>query len=138
MNKLLLVLTLMMGAGLVQARDVSELSDPIVAHVGVITKNADTLALTDTQRSELKTWKATAQPKREALEDKVVAMRAQLREMINVGAPKAKRVQLAHKIGQMETQLIMLRSNCTDHWRKVLSTEQFTKLIAITQAATAK
>ena len=47
MNKFVLILALMVGAGVAQARDVAQLSDPIVAYVGVIAKNADALALTD-------------------------------------------------------------------------------------------
>ena len=107
MNKFLLAMTLLLGMNMASARDVSELSDPIVAYVGVIAKNADTLALTDAQKAELKSWKAVAQPKREAMEDQVVQARAQLRDMINSGAPKIKRVQLANKIGKMEAQLMM-------------------------------
>lgn len=129
MNKFVLILALMVGAGVAQARDVAQLSDPIVAYVGVIVKNAEALALTDQQKSELKAWKATAQPKREALEDKVVVARTQLREMIITGAPKTQRMKLAKKIGVMETQLIMLRSNCVDAWRKKLTPEQFAKVV---------
>ena len=44
MNKLLLVMTLILGMNMASARDVSELSDPIVAYVGVIAKHANTLA----------------------------------------------------------------------------------------------
>ena len=136
MNKLLLVMTLILGMNMASARDVSELSDPIVAYVGVIAKNADTLALTDAQKAELKSWKAVAQPKREAMEDQVVQARAQLRDMINSGAPKIKRVQLANKIGKMEAQLMMLRSNCTDHWRKVLTPKQFGTVVELAKSAT--
>lgn len=136
MNKLLLVMTLILGMDMASARDVSELSDPIVAYVGVIAKHANTLALTDVQQAELKSWKAVAQPKREAMEDKVVQVRTQLRDMINTGAPKIKRVQLANKIGRMEAQLVMLRSNCTDHWRKVLTPEQFGTVVELAKSVT--
>ena len=138
MKKMLFAMALILSMNAVSARDVSELSDPIVAYVGVIAKNADALALTDTQKEELKAWKSTAQPKREALEDEIVAARAELRTMIITDAPKVKRLKLANKIGKMETQLIMLRSNCVDAWRKKLSPEQFAKVVELTAKPIAK
>lgn len=138
MKKLLLALALGVSMSAAWARDVSQLSDPIVAYAGVIGKNADALELTPQQRQKHKDWVATAQPKRMALEDRVIVARTQLRDMINSGAPKAQRMTLARQIGRMESELLMLRSNCTDYWRRELTPEQFAKLLSLAQANTAK
>lgn len=134
MKKTWLAVALAVSVSAAWARDVSQLSDPIVAYAGVIGKNTDALELTPQQRQKYKDWVATAQPKRMALEDQVIVARAQLRDMINSGAPKAQRMRLARQIGTMESQLLMLRSNCTDYWRRELTAEQFAKLLSLSQA----
>ena len=138
MKKLWLAVALSVLMSAAWGRDVSQLSDPIVAYAGVIGKNADALELTAQQRQKHRDWVATAQPKRMALEDRVIVARAQLRDMINGGAPKAQRMKLARQIGRMESELLMLRSNCTDYWRGELTPEQFAKLLSLAQANTAK
>ncbi len=138
MKKLGLAVALAVSMSTAWARDVSQLSDPIVAYAGVIGKNADALELTPEQRQKHQDWVATAQPKRMALEDRVIAARTELRDMINSGAPKAKRMKLARQIGTMESQLLMLRSNCTDYWRRELTSAQFEKLLSLSQIKPSK
>ncbi|CUH78228.1 hypothetical protein [Tropicibacter naphthalenivorans] len=109
----------------------AELSRPIVAYTPVIAKNADALKLTLDQRETLKNWLATMPAKREALQNAALAARAELRQAINTGAPVADRQALAAKVGDLETQLVMMRSNCTDHWRGVLTEAQFAKMLEL-------
>ncbi|MBS0125927.1 Spy/CpxP family protein refolding chaperone [Thetidibacter halocola] len=108
-----------------------ELSDPIVAFTPVIAKNADTLELTETQRADLKAWLETMPAQREALQNEAVAARAALRDAIVAGAPAAERQSLADAVGKLETQLVMMRSDCTDHWRAVLTEAQFAKMLEL-------
>lgn len=111
-----------------------ELSAPIVAFTPVIVKNADALNLTEAQRADLKQWTSTMPAKRKAIEEEARQARAALRQAIVDGAPQTEREALAQKVGQMETRLVLMRSACADHWREVLSEEQFAQMVALYQA----
>ncbi|MDF1620884.1 Spy/CpxP family protein refolding chaperone [Pseudothioclava nitratireducens] len=107
------------------------LSAPVVMLTGVIAKNADALELDETQRAAVKEWVATMPGKRQAYEAETADLRAQLRAAIIANAPAEERQALADQIGAHETQLVMMRSNCVDNWRKVLSPEQFDKALEL-------
>lgn len=111
-----------------------ELSKPVVALMPVIMQNADALALTPEQKAEMQAWRSTMPAKRKEIEDKSIALRAQLREAILAGAPTEERQAIADQIGATETQLVMMRSNCVDHWRAVLTEEQFAKVLELAAA----
>jgi len=112
-------------------RDVSELSTPIVMLTPIVAKNAEQLALNAEQLTALEDWLANSPAIREALEDRVVAQRAELREMIFNGVESETRAEKAAYIGQLESELLMMRSSCTDHWRNVLNEEQFAKVLEL-------
>lgn len=131
MMKWLMVLAAVMLSSSVMARDVSELSAPIVLLTPVVGQNADALALSPQQRQVLRDWVNTAPAKRMAVEDEVVVLRAKLREAIYQGSPQAERESLAQRIGELETRLLMIRSQCVEHWRSHLSAEQFAKAVAL-------
>lgn len=135
MKKLListaLTLAMALPATAQQAQKMREISTPIVAFTPVIAKNADALNLTEDQRVILKDWLATMPAKRKALEAETVSARAELRSAIIQGAPQDERQALAEKVGEMETKLVMMRSACTDHWRGVLSADQFAQMLDI-------
>lgn len=107
------------------------LSTPIVKCTPVIAKNAEALKLDEKQQAILKDWLAKMPAKRKGFEAEVIAMRTELRNAIHIGAPKEDRMAMAEKIGAAETQLLMMRSNCADHWRGVLSEEQFAQMLKI-------
>ncbi len=108
-----------------------ELSKPVVMFTGVIKKNADALGLTEEQKADLAQWIATKPAVRKKLEQEAIALRAQLRQKIIEGAPREERLELARKIGDAESRLVMMRSDCTDHWRAVLTPEQFEKMLEL-------
>lgn len=110
------------------------LSAPVVAMTQVLAKNAEALKLDEAQQAALKEFMATMPAKRGALEDETVILRSQLHDAILADAPVADREALAAKIGANETTLVMMRSNCVDHWRKVLSPEQFAQLVDMAAA----
>lgn len=112
----------------------SELSLPIVAYTPIIAKNVEALELNEAQRADLKAWLEAMPAKRKAMESEAVALRAQLREAINAGAPQEERQALAEKVGAAETKLVMMRSACTDHWRDVLSEAQFARVLQLAAA----
>lgn len=107
------------------------LSAPVIALVPVMAKNADALKFDDKQKAELKSWMETMGPKRMALEKETAELRAQMRQAIVDNAAVADREALAAKIGANETALVMMRSNCVDHWRTVLTPDQFAEVIAM-------
>ncbi|WP_253445371.1 hypothetical protein [Halomonas sp. Y3] len=118
-------------------RDVSELSSPIVLLTPAVARNADQLSLNETQREAVQEWMATSPAVREALEDRVVAARAELREMIVQGEERAKREEKAAAIGELEAELLLMRSDCADHWRSVLDEEQFAQALELAGLAEA-
>ncbi|MGC9368654.1 MAG: Spy/CpxP family protein refolding chaperone [Paracoccaceae bacterium] len=137
MKKILLSAALLLaaaGTATAQQNRRNELSLPIVAFTPVVAKNADALGLDDAQRADLETWLATMPAKRKAVEAEAVAARAKLRDAIISGAPVEERQKLAEEVGAMETRLVMMRSNCTDHWRSVLTPEQFEMMLNIAKA----
>lgn len=84
------------------AQETNGLSQPVIALTGVLAKRADTLALTGAQRAA-----------------------------ILGNAPVADRQALAERIGETEAARVMMRSNCTDHWRSVLTPEQFARRLTL-------
>lgn len=110
------------------------LSRPVIQLTGLLAKNMDALNLDEGQREDVKNWVATMPAHRKELEAETVALRAEMRQAIIDGAPIETRQALAAKIGANETKMVMMRSNCTDHWREVLSAEQFAALIALAAA----
>ena len=112
-------------------RDVSELSTPIVMLTPVVAKNAEALELDTEQQVALEDWLANSPAVREALEDRVIAQRGELREMTLEGADTQARAEKAAYIGQLESELLMMRSNCTDYWRNVLNEAQFAKVLEL-------
>ncbi|MCF3973015.1 hypothetical protein [Paracoccus salsus] len=107
------------------------LSQPVIALTGVLAKNTDTLALNDEQKAALASWLAEMPAMRKSLEDEAVALRTEIRAKIAAGAPAEERESLARQIGEKETALIMMRSECVDHWREVLSADQFARLLQL-------
>ncbi|MBW6506052.1 MAG: copper chaperone PCu(A)C [Rhodobacteraceae bacterium] len=106
------------------------LSAPVIMLTPFVRDNADKLGLNEAQRADLKAWLEKPN-QRLVVEAETVALRAELRAAIVMGAPKADRQALADKIGANEAKLVMFRSDCTDHWREVLSAEQFTQLLML-------
>ncbi|MBB4022669.1 MULTISPECIES: Spy/CpxP family protein refolding chaperone [Actibacterium] len=137
MKKLLLsaavVLACATAVGAQQNRR-SELSLPIVAFTPLVAKNADALGLNDAQRADVKAWLGTMPAQRKALEAQATEARAKLRAAIISGAPVEERQALAEEVGANETRLVMMRSNCTDHWRSVLTADQFETLLNLAKA----
>jgi hypothetical protein len=111
------------------------LSAPVIALMPILAKNGDALKLDAKQKAGVKEWAETMGPKRMALEKETAAQRAQLRKMIVADAPKADREALARKIGESESTLIMMRSNCVDHMRKLLSAEQLAEAVKMAGGA---
>jgi len=87
--------------------------------------------LTEAQRADLAQWIDTKPAQRKAVEAEAIAARAALRNAIDAGMPRVERQTLADRIGALEAQLVMMRSDCTDHWRSVLTEEQFTRMLAM-------
>lgn len=110
------------------------LSAPVVALTMALAQNAEALNLDEAQQAAVKEFMATMPAKRGALEDETVALRSQLHDAILANAPTTDREALAARIGANETALVMMRSNCADHWRKVLTPEQFAQLVELAAA----
>jgi hypothetical protein len=121
---------MMGGMGMAAPAAGNGLSAPVILLTPFVRDNADALNLSEAQRADLKAWLEKPNA-RAVVEDETVALRAELRAAIVSGAPREARVALAEKIGANETRLVMFRSDCVDHWREVLSAEQFAQLLVL-------
>jgi hypothetical protein len=106
------------------------LSAPVIMLTPFVRDNADALGLSEAQRAALKAWLERPN-QRVVVEGETVALRSELRAAIVSGAPRDVRLALAEKIGANEAKLVMFRSDCADHWRGVLTPEQFAKLLVL-------
>lgn len=111
------------------------LSQPVVVLTPTVAQNADALQLNDEQRAAVKAWMETGPVNRVAREQAAVALREQLRQQIIAGAPVDERQELARQIGDAEADLVMMRSACVDHWREVLTEEQFAETLRLAKLA---
>ncbi|SEH80335.1 hypothetical protein [Paracoccus alkenifer] len=111
------------------------LSQPVVVLTPTVAQNADALQLNDEQRAAVKAWMETGPVNRVAREQAAVALREQLRQQIIAGAPVEERQELARQIGDAEADLVMMRSACVDHWREVLTEEQFAEALRLAKLA---
>lgn len=131
MKKLLIALALCTATSTAIARDISELSSPLVLLTPAIAQNQDALNLNDAQREEVKNWLAAMPSQRGAVEDKAVEVRAALRKAIIANEPQEILDGLAAEIGSLETELVLMRANCVNHWRRVLDNNQFEQALSL-------
>lgn len=125
MKKLLIALALSTAASTAIARDISELSSPVVLLTPAVAQNQDALNLNEQQRIEVKNWMSAMPTQRGAVEDQAVEKRAALRNAIIEGQSQATLDALAAEIGTIESQLLLMRAHCVNHWREVLDADQF-------------
>ncbi|WP_370868038.1 copper chaperone PCu(A)C [Phaeovulum sp.] len=121
---------MMGGMGMAAPAAGNGLSAPVILLTPFVRDNAEALNLNEAQRADLKAWLEKPNA-RAVVEEETVALRAELRAAIVSGAPREARAALAEKIGANETRLVMFRSDCVDHWREVLSAEQFAQLLVL-------
>ncbi|TVQ74201.1 MAG: hypothetical protein EA373_00435 [Oceanospirillales bacterium] len=131
MKKLLIALAICSATSTAMARDISELSSPLVLLTPAVAQNQDALNLNDSQRAEVKNWMAAMPAQRGAVEDKAVEVRAALRNAIIANESQETLDALAAEIGSLETQLVLMRANCVNHWREVLDADQFEQALGL-------
>lgn len=131
MNKVIIALALTVITSTATARDISELSSPIVLLTPAIAQNQDALQLNASQRAELRKWMSHMPAQRGAQEDKALEARAALRTAIINNEPQETLEALAAEVGSMEKQLLLMRAHCANHWREVLNEEQFAQALKL-------
>ena len=87
--------------------------------------------MTTAQRADLKAWIESKPAQRKAVEADARGKRAQLPAAILDNAPRADRQVLAQELGVLETRLVMMRSDCVDHWRATLTEDQFAQALEL-------
>jgi len=128
---LILAIATGLGAHHAKASNMDDLSSPIIRLTKTIAQNADTLDLTTAQRADLKAWIESKPAQRKAVEADARGKRAQLPAAILDNAPRADRQVLAQELGVLETRLVMMRSDCVDHWRATLTEDQFAQALEL-------
>jgi len=131
MKKVIIALALAVIASTATARDISELSSPIVLLTPAIAQNQEALQLNASQRAEVRDWMSRMPAQRGAQEDKAIKARAALRTAIINKEPQETLEALAAEVGAIETQLLLMRAHCVNHWREVLNEEQFEQALKL-------
>ncbi len=110
-------------------------ANPMPNYMPVIMKNAKDLALTSDQTEKLKSWVAANNKKAEDVVKKIVQLENNLAmESIN-GVDKPTLMKEYSEIADLRIKLASSKTDCRDNIRKILSTEQWQKLVSLQQAA---
>ncbi|WP_151669979.1 hypothetical protein [Nitrincola schmidtii] len=131
MKKLLIALAICTASSTAMSRDISELSSPLMLLTPAVAQNQDAFNLNDLQREAVKNWMASMPSQRGVVEDKAVEVRAALRSAIIANESQEVLDSLAAEIGSLETQLVLMRANCVNHWRDVLNADQFEQALGL-------
>ena len=131
MKKILVALAICTVSSTAMSRDISELSSPLMLLTPAVAQNQDALNLNDSQREAVKNWMAAMPSQRGVVEDKAVEVRAALRSAIIANESQEVLDSLAAEIGSLETQLVLMRANCVNHWRDVLNADQFEQALGL-------
>ena len=105
----------------------------IVEFMPILVSQEKQLNLTPEQVKAITEFRKTAMPVRMALQNNLLALRANLRQAILDNAPTAEREALMEQINQTELAHMKARSRCADFVRETLSAEQFAQLVKLYQ-----
>ncbi|MGD2118595.1 MAG: Spy/CpxP family protein refolding chaperone [Chromatiales bacterium] len=108
-------------------------ANPMPNLMQVINRHADQLNLTDEQAAALTDWRKNHMDPMHAQVKQVVQMEQDLYAASMAGKSKAELMGLANKILQQRRDVISTKIDCRDNMQRILSPEQFAKVLAIYQ-----
>ncbi|MCB1800595.1 MAG: hypothetical protein KDI82_02800 [Gammaproteobacteria bacterium] len=106
-------------------------ANPMPNLMKVIKKHGDDLNLSGEQYSALVQWRKAHMDPMHALADKVVEMENALNQAAIAGRPKAELMVMNSRILAAREQIVATKIDCRDNLRRVLSPEQYSKVLAI-------
>ena len=109
-------------------------ANPMPNYMPVVMKNAKTLALTDEQTGKLKSWVAANNKKSVEVVKRIVQIENDLAMASMHGADKPTLMKKYSEMADLRIKLASSKTDCRDNIRKILSTEQWNKLVDLQQA----
>jgi len=109
-------------------------ANPMPNLMKVVKKHGDELNLSEAQKAELNRWHDQNAKTMHANFAKVGEMEKALNAAALDGRPKAELMVMASRIMNLRTDIISVKTDCRDNMRRVLSAEQYDKLLALYQA----
>lgn len=109
-------------------------TSPAPSLMPIMVKQADALGLSAEQKAKLADWRKAAQAKREALEKDIVAERLAVNQAMLDGKSNAEIQGMMKAVQRKEMKLVVGKLACRDNAKKILTTEQWEKMIALYQA----
>lgn len=111
-------------------------ANPMPNLMKVVRKHGDELDLSEAQKSELNIWHQQNAENMHADFARVGEMEKELNAAALAGRPKAELMVMASRIMNLRTDIISVKTDCRDNMRRVLSAEQYAKLLALYEANT--
>lgn len=107
---------------------------PAPSFMPILVKQAGELGLTTEQQARLSDWRKVAQPGREKLEKEIAVGRLAINQAMLDGRNNNDVQKLVRDVQRKEIKLVVGKLACRDNAKKVLTPEQWTKLVALYQA----
>lgn len=106
-------------------------ANPMPNLMKIVNKQGDQLGLSDDQAKQLAAWRESNMKPMHARAERVMALEAELKQAALDGKPKAELMGMASRIMTERTQIIATKADCRDNLKRVLSPEQFAKLVSL-------
>jgi Spy/CpxP family protein refolding chaperone len=107
---------------------------PAPSLMPIMVKQADELALTAEQKAKLGEWRAKAQAQRVQMEKAIVAERLAINQAMLDGKSRAEVQKQLKTLNLDENKLVLNKLACRDNAKKILTAQQWEKLIALYNA----
>ncbi|MFP5402514.1 MAG: Spy/CpxP family protein refolding chaperone [Gammaproteobacteria bacterium] len=129
-----LALTLALASASVQAGERQALEtyvSPAPTLMPVAIDHAKDLGLSDDQKAKLEAWIASGRADRERMEREIVADRKAINQAMIDGKGNADIQKMVRDVQRKEIKLVVAKLACRDYTRKVLTPEQWKKVIEL-------
>ncbi|MCA1926154.1 MAG: Spy/CpxP family protein refolding chaperone [Thiobacillus sp.] len=107
---------------------------PAPSLMPILVKQAGELGLSAEQQARLADWRRAAQPGREKLEREIAADRLAINQAMLDDRNNQDVQKRVRDVQRKEIKLVVSKLACRDNARKILTPEQWSKLIALYQA----
>lgn len=104
---------------------------PAPSLMSILVSQATELGLNAEQQSKLADWRKAAQPQREKMERDIIADRLAINQAMLDGKSNAEVQAMVKTLQRKEIKLVVAKLACRDNAKKVLTKEQWEKLIAM-------
>jgi hypothetical protein len=107
---------------------------PAPSLMPILVKQTAELGLNAEQQGKLADWRKVAQPQREKMEKDIIADRLAINQAMLDGKGNTEVQAMVKAVQRKEIKLVVAKLACRDNAKKVLTKEQWEKLIAMYSA----